>query len=72
MTKPQALDALRQPFQIRKARIDDATSIAKLGAHMFTATFGHPVPPNELQAYLNKDYTTAAITKELEDPTKTS
>ncbi|KPM38648.1 hypothetical protein AK830_g7903 [Neonectria ditissima] len=55
---------------IRKAQLTDAPSIAKLGANVFTATFGHSVPPHELQAFLNAEYTTSAILKDIEDENK--
>lgn len=55
---------------IRAARAADAAAIAQLGAHVFSVTFGHSVPPHELRAYLDKDYSTAAITADLENPSK--
>ncbi|OJD38569.1 acyl-n-acyltransferase protein [Diplodia corticola] len=60
----------RRAVQVRKARSDDAAAIAALGAHVFSATFGHSVSPDELQAYLDKDYATASIAADLEDPHK--
>ncbi|KAK7428123.1 hypothetical protein QQZ08_005362 [Neonectria magnoliae] len=58
------------PVSIRKVKLADASSIAKLGAHVFTTTFGHSVPPHELQAFLDNEYTTAAIIKDIEDENK--
>ncbi|KZV74126.1 acyl-CoA N-acyltransferase [Peniophora sp. CONT] len=55
---------------IRAASAADAVAISQLGAHVFSVTFGHSVPPHELQAFLDKDYSTAAITADLENPSK--
>ncbi|KAM3075968.1 hypothetical protein ACMFMG_006519 [Clarireedia jacksonii] len=58
------------PYQvptIRKAQLTDAASIAELGAHVFTVSFGHSVQPHELQMFLDESYTIEAITKELQD-----
>ncbi|KAH7131331.1 acyl-CoA N-acyltransferase [Dactylonectria macrodidyma] len=58
------------PVPIRKAQPQDAASIAKLGAHVFTATFGHSVEAHELQAFLDDSYTVAAILKDLHNENK--
>ncbi|MCJ1330231.1 hypothetical protein MMC10_006914 [Thelotrema lepadinum] len=55
---------------MRKATLEDITQIIKLGLHVFTRTFGHSVPPDQLQAYLDEFYTTTAVTKDIEDPRK--
>ncbi|KAH6981537.1 acetyltransferase [Ilyonectria sp. MPI-CAGE-AT-0026] len=55
---------------IRHARASDATAIAELGAYVFSATFAHSVQPNELQQFLDESYTTAAVTKDINDPKK--
>jgi ribosomal protein S18 acetylase RimI-like enzyme len=52
---------------VRKAQLADAASIAELGAHIFTITFGHSVQPHELQMFLDESYTIEAITKDIED-----
>ncbi|KAH7129540.1 acyl-CoA N-acyltransferase [Dactylonectria estremocensis] len=57
-------------FTVRLATLADSTHIAKLGAEVFTVTFGHSVPPDELEAYLKDTYTVPAVTTLLEDPTK--
>ncbi|KAH7030677.1 acyl-CoA N-acyltransferase [Microdochium trichocladiopsis] len=57
----------KRAFIIRPARPADAAAIADLGAHTFTTTFGHSVTAEELQAFLDESYTTAAIEKDLED-----
>ncbi|KAK4154083.1 acetyltransferase protein [Chaetomidium leptoderma] len=55
---------------IRKACAADAQSITKLGADVFTSSFGHSVQPHELQAYLDSAYSLEAITQDLADPLK--
>lgn len=55
---------------IRNACAADATAIAELGSHVFTATFAHSVQPHELQQFLEESYTTAAVAKDMEDPTR--
>ncbi|KAK7398210.1 hypothetical protein QQX98_012413 [Neonectria punicea] len=55
---------------IRNACALDATAIAELGAYVFTATFAHSVQPHELQQFLEKSNTTAAIAKDLNDPAR--
>ncbi|KAJ8099348.1 acyl-CoA N-acyltransferase [Lipomyces tetrasporus] len=60
----------QQPVTTRKACTSDATNIAKLGVHVFTITFGHSVPSQELQAYLDKSYSIGTIAEDLEDPMK--
>ncbi|KAH8667890.1 acetyltransferase [Ilyonectria robusta] len=58
------------PVTIRKVQLADAPSIAKLGAYVFTATFGHSVEAHELQAFLDETYTVAAITQDIQDENK--
>ncbi|KZF19609.1 acyl-CoA N-acyltransferase [Xylona heveae TC161] len=70
MTVPSPQDvtagpAQKEPYIIRAAKSTDATSIAKLGAHVFTVSFAHSVAPHELDAFLEESYTPAAITKDL-------
>ncbi|KAH6983825.1 acyl-CoA N-acyltransferase [Ilyonectria destructans] len=55
---------------IRDACAADATAIAELGSHVFTATFAHSVQPHELQQFLEESYTTAAVAKDMEDPSR--
>lgn len=57
-------------YIVRLATLADATYIAKLGAHVFTTTFGHSVPPHELQAYLEETYSPPAVAVVLQDPQK--
>ncbi|KKY15429.1 putative acyl- n-acyltransferase [Diplodia seriata] len=62
--------ARQNPILIRPALPPDAPAIAALGAHVFSATFGHSVSPDELSAYLSKEYTPASITSDLQNPAK--
>ncbi|KAH6955955.1 acyl-CoA N-acyltransferase [Ilyonectria sp. MPI-CAGE-AT-0026] len=55
---------------IRRPCASDATAIAELGAHVFSATFAHSVQPRELQQFLDESYTTATVTKDMDDSTK--
>ncbi|KAH7123074.1 acyl-CoA N-acyltransferase [Dactylonectria macrodidyma] len=57
-------------FTVRLATLAEAQKIAKLGADVFTITFGHSVPPHKLQAYIEERYTPPAVTTLLEDPEK--
>lgn len=60
----------KQHVTTRKATLSDAEGIAKMGAHVFTVTFGHSVSPEDLQAYLDEAYTTEAICRVIEHPDK--
>lgn len=60
----------RKQMKIRQAQGTDATAIAELGAHIFTVTFGHSVPPHDFEAYLKEAYTPSAIAQDLEDDAK--
>ncbi|KAJ6787799.1 hypothetical protein PWT90_01476 [Aphanocladium album] len=57
-------------IEIRKATMADAADIVRIGRHVFTTTFGHSVPDNELSAYLDSAYTEPLIAAELKDPSK--
>ncbi|KAH6896540.1 acyl-CoA N-acyltransferase [Thelonectria olida] len=65
LTRPDS-----QTISIRQAGSSDATEIARLGAKVFTNTFGHSVQPHELQAFLDESYAVSAITKDVHDETK--
>lgn len=58
------------PVTIRAAQAEDVVAIARLGAHVFSTTFGHSVPAHELQAYLDESYSIEAVTCDVEDPAK--
>lgn len=55
---------------LRKAKPSDAEAIAAMGAAVFTATFGHSVPPQDLQSYLDETYSLDAIAEYLAHPEK--
>ncbi|KAL0944824.1 GNAT family acetyltransferase [Colletotrichum truncatum] len=70
MAKSSTEQDSRPNITIRPANLEDAKSIADLGAQVFSDTFGHSVQPHELQAFLDESYTVEAVTKELKDPQK--
>ncbi|MEM9766014.1 MAG: GNAT family N-acetyltransferase, partial [Pseudomonadota bacterium] len=41
-------------YTLRRATVDDAETIAQLGADTFTETFGHIYKPEDLAAFLEK------------------
>lgn len=55
---------------LRDALPQDIPQIAALGSHVFSITFGHSVPPHELQAYLDESYSLSATEAELSNPSK--
>jgi ribosomal protein S18 acetylase RimI-like enzyme len=55
---------------IRKASPEDIATVAKLGADIFTVTFGHSVPADQLQSFLADSYSVAAIENDFKDPMK--
>ena len=55
---------------VRKAALSDANYIAKMGAHVFTVTFGHSVSDKDLQSYLSSAYTPEAVAKDISNPDK--
>ena len=44
---------------IRRATPDDAATLSRLAARTFTETFGHPYPPEDLEAFLADAYAVA-------------
>ncbi|OBT63471.1 hypothetical protein VE03_08111 [Pseudogymnoascus sp. 23342-1-I1] len=60
----------QQSINIRIASLKDAATIAKLGAQVFSVTFGHSVPAHELQSFLEDSYSVAATENDLKDPMK--
>lgn len=67
---PETPRPAKAAARLRPARPSDAAAIASLGADSFTQTFGHSVEPHELQAFLDAEYTPAAIARDLADPEK--
>jgi ribosomal protein S18 acetylase RimI-like enzyme len=55
---------------IRKATLNDAQAITKLGSHVFTVTLGPDFPATDLKIYLEENYSIEATAKELKDPDK--
>lgn len=62
---PQALI-----ISIRHAQHQDLPQIRQLGITVFSATFGHSVPPSELEAYLDEYYSAESIEQDFVDPAK--
>ena len=50
---------------VQQAVAADVEAIAKIGASTFSITYGHSIPAEHLQAYLEKTYTPAAISNEI-------
>ena len=55
---------------LRPATSADAGAVAKLGANVFSATFGHTVTQEQLDRYLNESYSVEAIVKDIQDAQK--
>lgn len=55
----------------RYAQIDDIQAIATLGAHVFTHSFAHLMPADDLQKYLLSTYSPSNISTELQRPSTT-
>jgi ribosomal protein S18 acetylase RimI-like enzyme len=56
---------------IRPATVDDAPSLAELGARTFTDTFGHLYPPEDLQMFLSSTHSMDAWVRALKDHDRT-
>ncbi|KAK5999720.1 hypothetical protein QM012_005126 [Aureobasidium pullulans] len=59
-----------RPCSLRKATLEDVIAIADLGAHVYTLTFGHSVPQEDLSDYLDEAYSVSATAKEIANPDK--
>lgn len=55
------------PATIRRATLEDAGTLAALGAATFTETFGHLYPPEDLQAFLGSAHSVETWTRVLTD-----
>jgi ribosomal protein S18 acetylase RimI-like enzyme len=53
---------------IRRATPDDVAVAAELGAATFVETFGHLYPPEDLQAFLDKNHSLESWSRTLADP----
>lgn len=60
----------RAPTQIREAKEEDASTIARLGGTVFSTTFGHSMPASDLEAYLAESYSPSAILADLANSNK--
>ena len=60
----------QQSINISTASPKDVATVAKLGAHVFSVTFGHSVPVHELQSFLEDSYSVAATENDFKDPMK--
>lgn len=65
--QPQKSILPSQPYElvIQDGLPTDAQAIAKIGAKTFAQSFGHSMPVEHLQTYLDEAYTIGAITKEI-------
>ncbi|CAG9953379.1 unnamed protein product [Clonostachys rosea f. rosea IK726] len=58
------------PTTLRPATTQDASQVSKLGALVFSTTFGHSVTHTQLQSYLEESYSIEATIKDITDPNK--
>lgn len=65
-----ANSTVRQSITIRNAQPEDVERVSELASLVFTSTYGYSLPPPELQAYLNKSFSTVATARDMEDPGK--
>jgi ribosomal protein S18 acetylase RimI-like enzyme len=59
-----------QAAVLRRATAADAEALAALGAQIFTETFGHLYPPQDLAAFLAEAHAPAGVRADLADPHK--
>jgi len=59
---------LNTALVLRRARIEDATALARLAEVTFTETFGHLYPPEDLAHYVSTACTPAICRAAIEDP----
>lgn len=55
-------------YAIRRAGIDDADSLSRVGTRTFVETFGHLYPDEDLQAFLQDSHSSQAYALRLCDP----
>ncbi len=60
------------PPTIRRATLDDADALSRIGAETFTETFGHMYPPADLAVFLPEAYGLERTKRDLADPAKAS
>ena len=64
LTSPPSISKSHE-LVMQDAVATDAEAIAKIGAAIFAASFGHSVPAEHLQAYLDEAYTPTAISRDM-------
>lgn len=62
--------APRKQTVVRPAVPEDAAPVAKLGAHVFALSFGHAVPPDDLDTYLKTSFSAESILEDISNPNK--
>ena len=55
-------------INIKKATLRDTELIVALGKQTFIESHGHSAPKPDIDAFLQKYYSTTAVTKELKNP----
>jgi GNAT superfamily N-acetyltransferase len=65
-----AAATLAQSAVIRRARLDDAGALARIGAATFAETFAHLYPPEDLAAFLAEAHGVERARTDLADPAK--
>lgn len=65
------MQATLPPYEIRLASPADAEQVALLGAQVFTSTYGNSIVAEDLQVYLDKNYTSTAVLADIQDANKT-
>lgn len=58
-------------YEIRRASPADAEQVALLGAQVFTSTYGDSVVAEDLQVYLDKNYSSTAVLADIQGANKT-
>ena len=61
------MDTVAQAVELRRADINDASTLARLGAVTFTEAFGHLYPPEDLQHFLSTSHSEATWISTLSD-----
>ena len=65
-----AQNAAPTTHEIRLASPADAEQMAILGAQVFAATYGHSVAAEDLQEYLDQNYSANAVLEDIKDANK--
>lgn len=68
---PTTMASSQPPFTVRLALKSDAATIAEIGVHVFTISFGHAIDPQSLATYLKNEYSTEAIENDIDDLSRT-